>query len=165
MAMFITGMKCPLCGLPMNDAAEVSGFPAFIANKRDPLHPFSDGVFHRRCLEAHPLAVALQQRYEAWRASNRPPARICRVSGQLITDPDDYVGLGFLVELAEHELFPFNWTHFSRRALAGWDGRSELYAAVQRLSESGDWEGESLRYLLADLGAPTPDSPPTTPRG
>ncbi len=164
MAIFITGMKCSLCGLLMGDSAEVSGFPAFISNRRDPLYPFSDGAFHRRCLEAHPLANALQQRYEEWIAANRPPARICRITGELITDPDDYVGLGFLVESPAHELFPFNWAHFNRRALSGWLGRSELIAAVQRLSESGDWEGESLHYLLTDLTAPTSDSSSSTPR-
>lgn len=135
----------------MSDSDDAAGFPAFIGNKRDPLYMFSDGVFHRRCLEAHPLVSALQQRFEMWRESNRPPARVCRISGAVITDPDDYIGLGFLVESAEHELFPFNWAHFSRRALAGWEGRSRLHAALQRLSESGDWEGDNLRFLLAEL--------------
>ncbi len=139
----------------MSDTDEVLGLPAFIANKRDRLYPFSDGAFHRQCLETHPLANALQQRYEEWRVVSRPAARICRITGELITDPNDYLGLGFLVESPEHELFPFNWAHFSRRALSRWKGRKELVAAIQRLSESGDWEGESLHHLLAALAAPT----------
>lgn len=166
MAIFISGMTCPLCGQPMTDGAEVSGYPAFISNKRDPLYLFSDGVFHRRCLEAHPSASILEQRYEAWRTANRPPARICRISGKLITDPDDYLGVGFLVESPSHELYPFNWAHFSRHELKGWVHRDELRAAVERLAQSTEWEGDSLKWLLANLAAsPTPNLPPSSPRG
>ena len=154
MAIFIHGMKCPLCGLPMADSTEVLGFPAFIANKKDPLHLFSDGVFHKRCIEAHPLGDALVCRYEAWRAANRPPARICKVSGVLITDPDDYIGLGFLVSSPTHELYPFNWAHFSRRAFNEWPQRGALIAAIERLPECGVWDEDGVRQILGELARP-----------
>jgi hypothetical protein len=137
----------------MADTSEVIGFPAFIANKKDPLQIFSDGAFHRQCVDRHPLAGALTRRYEAWLASNRPAARICRASGTLITDPDDYIGLGFLVESPVHELYPFNWAHFSRRALQEWPQRDYLLAAIERLATSSEWEGESLRWLIEDLAS------------
>jgi len=161
MAILISGMTCPLCGQPMTDGFDLSGYPAFISNKRDPLYQFSDAILHRRCLEAHPLASALAQRYEAWRSANRPQARICRITGQPITNPDDYVGVGFLVESPTHELYSFNWAHFSRHALKGWIHRDELRAAVERLALSVAWEGEDLKWLLADLAPPpTLNSPP-----
>lgn len=151
MAINIPGMNCSLCARPMKNGDDISGFPAFIANKRDPLYHFSDGAFHRHCLEAHPLARSLEQRYEKWKAVNRPNARICRITGELITDPDNYLGFGFLVDNSEHELFPFNWAHFSRNALSKWEGRHGLVAAVRRLYESGNWEGEALPILLEDI--------------
>ncbi len=135
----------------MTDSAEVLGFPAFIANKKDPLHLFSDGVFHRLCIDSHPLSDELACRYEAWRAANRPAARICIASGAPITDPDDYIGLGFLVSSSTHELYPFNWAHFSRRAFNEWPQRSALIAAIEKLPESGEWDRDSVRQMLAEL--------------
>lgn len=136
--MIIAGMKCSACGLPMKDNNEVIGFPAFIANQRDPLYQFNDGVFHVHCLKSHALAETLFQRYEAWTAANLPKSRICRASGQLISDPEDYIGLGFLVESPVHELFPYNFAHFSQRALREWNFRDRLVMALTRLAKSSE---------------------------
>ena len=151
MATFIPGIRCAISGRSIGSASEAVMFPAFVANEADPLYIFSDAVIHADVFRTHPLAADAQSRFEEARQRTAPHNRQCFVCGQSITDPDNYVGLGYLVEPRSSSLGRFNYAHFHRSCLATWRGLPELIAELEKLDGSGAWKGEALKRLIAVL--------------
>src|SRR5262245_10041936 len=97
MALFIPGMHCAISGKTIRRIEDAVLFPPFISNEADPLFIFSDAVVDRETFLKHPLAAEAQKRLEEGQARTAPDKRRCLICGELITHPDDYVGLGYLV--------------------------------------------------------------------
>ena len=59
MAIFVPGMKCPLCGLVITRDQAKRLFPPFAKSPDDPLFIFSDATVHADCLLRDPRADAV----------------------------------------------------------------------------------------------------------
>jgi hypothetical protein len=160
MATFIPGMKCAISGRPITTESEAVVFPAFVANEADPLYVFSDAVVRADAFRAHPLAAAAQARYDEARQRTAPDKRRCRICGQPIVDPNDYLGLGHLVDDRVHPLYLFNYAHFHRSHLANWEGLSQLIADLEKLDRSDNWRGGALKRLIAVLRSSAAEEKP-----
>jgi len=151
MAIFIPGIRCAISGQTIESADDAVVFSAFVSNQADPLHVFSDAVVHIETFRKHPLATKAQKRYEEFRMRTAPKARLCRICGRQITDPDDYFGLGFLVDNTSHQLYRFNYAHFHRSCLARWPERQTLIHHLESFDQSGAWQGDGLKWLIRQL--------------
>jgi hypothetical protein len=156
MAMFISGMRCVISGRPIASAIEAVAFPPFVANEADPLHVFSDAVVHADVFRTHPLAAQAQARLEEARRRTAPGNRRCLICGQLITDPDNYFGLGYLIDDPGHPLFQFNYAHFHSSHLANWVELPALITEIDTLDKSGAWQGDGLKRLMSVLRSAAP---------
>ena len=126
-------------------------FSPFVGNEADPLHVFSDAVIHADVFWTHPLAAKAQARYDEALQRTAPGNRRCLICRQLVTDPDNYLGLGHLVEDRAHSLYRFNYAHFHLSCLAAWPGLLGLITELHELEKSGAWKGDGLKHLLRDL--------------
>jgi hypothetical protein len=153
MAIFIPGMSCSISGEKIQSASDAVMFPAFVSNEADPVHVFSDAVIRADVFNAHPLATVAQARYEEFRRRTSPQARSCSICGQRITDPENYLALGYLVDAPGHCLHRHNYAHFHRTCLATWSGLSPLVHALEDLNRSGAWKGDALRRSIEDLAS------------
>jgi hypothetical protein len=142
-------MPCSISGRSIESSEEAVLFPPFTGNEADPLFIFSDAVVHKDVFEKHPLATRLQDRLEAARRQAEPGNLRCRICAELITHPDSYFGLGYLVDDPRHPLYQFNYAHFHRAHLAAWSQRSALISELDELNRSGAWRGEGPSRLLA----------------
>ncbi|MBN8709292.1 MAG: hypothetical protein J0I10_07915 [Verrucomicrobia bacterium] len=151
MAIFIPGMHCAVSGKAIASSDEVVAFPAFVSNQADPLYVFSDAVVHVEAFQKHPLADKVQARYSEFRERNAPKSRLCFICGKQIADPDDYLGLGYLIDDQSHPLFRFNYAHFHRCCLRGWNELPALLDQIKDFDRSGQWKGDGLKWLVKVL--------------
>lgn len=151
MALVVYGMECLLCGRPMEEGQRLVAFPPFVGNELDPLWIFNDGAFHAACFESHPLAEKALARSEEAISNGQPDKRICVVCGRRIDNPDDYLGVGHLVDDVRDPLFRYNYTQAHRSCLPQWSDLREFYELLEALKRSGDWRGPSLDRILRDL--------------
>jgi hypothetical protein len=112
---------------------------------------FSDAIVHKDVFEKHPWAARVQERLEEARRLAPPGNLRCRICAELITHPDSYFGLGYLVDDPQHPLHKFNYAHFHRAHLAAWSQRAALLSGLEELNRSGAWCGEGPSRLLAIL--------------
>ena len=156
MAIYIPGIRCSLCGrvIPAGDDAVM--FPPFVSNQADPLYVFNDGVFHVACFGGHALAEAAQARYEEHRERTKPGNRSCFVCGEQITNPDDYLAFGHLVDTPKHPLHSLNYSQFHRSCLGSWSALSDAIRNLEALDQSGTWKGNALKRLIKELLRYTP---------
>jgi hypothetical protein len=108
-------------------------------------------VIHADVFRTHPLAREAQARLDEARRHTEPGNRRCLICGQLITDPENYLGLGYLVEDRTHPLHRFNYAHFHRSCLATWPERNDLIDALENFDRSGAWRGDGLKRLVNAL--------------
>jgi hypothetical protein len=92
-----------------------------------------------------------QTRFEEAQQRSAPKSRICFICGEQIIDPDDYLGLGYLIDDRNHPLHRFNYAHFHRSCLKKWPGARNLAADLEKLDESGEWQGEGLKQLIRQI--------------
>lgn len=140
MALYVAGAPCGLCGIGVDPGDEKVLFPPFVPNRRDPLHVFSDGTFHRHCVSAHALGE------EAARAAARamqcgPAAQMCIACGGQFTNPDDFFATGYLGADAEFNFVCIHPTHFDC-----WERAAEFRGAIWRLQQGGGWEGPRIAF-------------------
>jgi hypothetical protein len=146
MAIFVPGMKCVLCGLPMAVSEEVVLFSPFVANKRDALFKFSDAPVHAVCLRRDPLGDRALELHEAATRNADDRTRLCAVCGQPILDPDDYLGFGLLTSDPGSVLFRFNFLHLHRSHVGQWDRYEEFRRLVEAMQSSEAWDGPRLVF-------------------
>jgi hypothetical protein len=71
MAIFVTGMKCPLCNQPIARDQARRLFPPFVKDAGDPLFVFHDATVHEDCLLRDPRSPAVEA---AMALRRKPPA-------------------------------------------------------------------------------------------
>jgi hypothetical protein len=157
MAIFIPGMSCSISGERIDSIYDAVIFPAFVSNEADPLYVFSDAIISADIFHNHPLAVRAQTRYEEFKTKTAPQARVCSICGERITDPEDYLALGYLVDDPANNLSRHNYGHFHRSCLRHWPGLSALVGQLQALSDSGLWKGCALMRLIGELDSLRPN--------
>ncbi len=65
MALIIRGTACALCERVIGDSDEVVATSHFIADRSDPLWPFSDAAMHATCFAEWPLREEFIVRFNA----------------------------------------------------------------------------------------------------
>lgn len=126
-------------------------FPPFVSNQADPLFVFHDAAVHADCFRKHPLAEAAQARYEELRERTNPKNRPCFICGAQITNPDDYLAFGHLVDDPKHPLHAFNYAQFHRSCLGNWSGLADVLRDLEALDRSGTWKGDALKRLIKEI--------------
>ena len=126
-------------------------FAPFVGNEADPLFVFSDAAVHVGCFRKHPLAEAVQARYEELRERTNPKNRSCFVCGEQITNPDDYLAFGHLVDDPKHPLHSLNYAQFHRSCLGSWPALSDAIRNLESLDQAGTWKGDALKRLIKEL--------------
>jgi len=150
MALVILGKtECKICGQPVNKG-DFYGFPPFVGNTLDPLIIFNDSVFHKECAKNNQLAQNALKRYELIESLNTIPPR-CSLTEELITNPDDYLNLGFFTEDESHALHPYNCMVFHRKNFKTWEKNRWIISEIEKLDQSGQWGGDGLKRLLRQL--------------
>lgn len=132
MALFVPGMKCRICGVPMTNSDELIGFPHFVSDRGSDLWFFSDGVFHRHCFKKHKLATEVEEFAAQAIKNNKPANRICAICSEVITEPDDYIGSGLLTNLKSNPLYEFNFMHYHLSHIPSWSRLEEFLARLRK---------------------------------
>jgi len=151
MALYVKPIICAFCGKEIKDQSSATHLPQFVWNQMDPLFRFGDALVHDDCLRSDPLAPQVKQRLEEFRNRTADANRRCLICGELITDPEDYLGLGYLTADATDPLFRFNYAHFHRSHLTGWSDLPLLIRELDRFDRSGNWKGGGLKQLINEL--------------
>jgi len=61
MAIFVPGMKCPLCHRPITCDQERRLFPPFVKDADNPLFIFHDATVHEECFLRDPRAAVVER--------------------------------------------------------------------------------------------------------
>jgi hypothetical protein len=154
MALIFYGKTlCPICGKPIKKGQEIIAFPPFISNEFDPLVFFNDAAFHKGCFNDHPIAYKAQWVHSQVREHSAPRNRMDAVTGELIQNPDDYLGLGYLTDDESNPLFRYNFLHFNRKYLSKWEELPKFVEVCHDVKESGYWKGIGLDRVLEIMQA------------
>lgn len=152
MALVFRGQtQCPICHRLILEGQSITAFSAFIWNQQDPLSIFNDAAFHDKCFKKHRLAEAATARWNECKEYHASRNRLCMICRNSITDPDNYLGLGYLTEEDDQPLFFFNYAHFHLSCLKNWSALSQLIKDLEKFDQSGKWKGDYLRQLLIQL--------------
>ena len=141
MSILILGKSCcKLCGNVLYRNEESISFPAFVINQVDPVAYYSDENFHSDCLNK--ISEAQEARALAQEFINRikPTSRICAISGNLITDPNDHLFIELLTSDKNSPLYRFNYLHLCRSQLKNWTERAYFKKQITTLVKSGTWQ-------------------------
>jgi hypothetical protein len=144
MALILRGSTCCLCGEVLGSSGRAEAFPAFVANRQDPLFIFSDAAVHSSCLAEHPRGQEALRRRDELLAMCGPGARVCAVCGQELLRPDDYFGTGYLAD-ESHPLGAFNYVQLHRVCFSQWAGAAALITRLEEAIQAGVWDGPTLR--------------------
>ncbi len=147
----IGSSKCRLCGRIVERGQPAIAFPAFVVNDADGLAAFNDALMHHACFETHPLAPVALAAYEDYCKRSVPEARRCEVCGQLINDPDQFLGLGLLAADQTNPLFEYNYLHFHRRCIGVWPKRATLLHLLMQMKSLGKWCGRGAEWMLSQV--------------
>jgi hypothetical protein len=149
MALFVPGVTCGLCGLPVSSASEAVLFSPFVADASDPLVVFSDSVVHASCFGHHPLAAEATRWQEA---AQHPNVRdhVCAACGRPVLDPDDYFATGLLSRAPDNPLFDFNFICLHQSHADSWSRFDEFRSRMEAAQAAGGtWQGPSLVFGTA----------------
>lgn len=128
----------------MRSGDRVIVFSPFVANERDPLFIFSDGVFHEECVDQHPLGSTALAVHQETVERLAPSRRLCDACGCLIVDPDDYFTTGYLTSDPADPLHAFNFVQLHRSHFSVWPRMTELRRLLEEERARGRWQGATL---------------------
>lgn len=154
MAVFVPGIRCALCGLPVVSLGEAAIFSPFIADRSDPLFVFSDSVVHVSCLSSHPLSAEARKWHDEATQARSVRERVCAACGQAVLDPDDYFATGLLSRAADDPLFEFNFVCLHRSHADSWPGFDKFRRRMEEAqSDGGKWRGPTLVFGTTPPGS------------
>lgn len=151
MSILTKGMKCRICGRPMSAKQSLVYFSPLVTDPNHPLNFFSDGTFHRACVDNHPEGSAALSFQKMLNEHSEPANRICCITGALIENFDDYFGVGFLTDDRNYAAFEYNCMHFSRKALSSWPRFNQLLSSLVELSAARNDLDFGLLRLIKNL--------------
>lgn len=141
MALFISGMKCNLCGCTMNDKDNLIMVPACISNEIDPLYIFNDSTFHKKCFEEHPLSDKMIELLHKLNSVIFHKNRICTICNKGIDNPDNYIAFGCLSSL-DNELSQFNFRQYHKNCFISSDDAEKIKSLTNQMRDKRLWRGE-----------------------
>lgn len=152
MALFIPGMRCPLCGTSMTKSSDIITFSSFVADRADALFVFSDAAIHRACFARHPLSQQATEWQEITMRNSGPGKRSCAVCETQILDPNDYFGTGLLSRDPTSPLHEFNFVHLHRSHADQWTRFDVFRRLLEEVDTAGVWQGPRLTVNPSSLG-------------
>ena len=147
MAIFVPGMKCPLCNNPITREQARRLFPPFVKNSLDPLCLFHDATVHEDCLLRDPRRDALEA-VMALRARARRLPKTCIVCHEPIGHTKDCFSTEYLTSDPSNALYAYNYINIHRDHLEQWDRWDEFARLATLLQASDAWNG--ARILPSD---------------
>ncbi|NSL90788.1 hypothetical protein ECE50_028450 [Chitinophaga sp. Mgbs1] len=152
MTLIFQGLTtCMICGEVLNKDKPYTGFPAFTANRRDPLYFFNDAALHECCLQQHPDGRrALMVCEEAIRNLPASP-HICVVDKQVITSYRKVISFGLLSSDQQEPLAAFNFIILNRDNLCRWPAKALFIKQAVDFISKGKWECAAPRDYLQEL--------------
>jgi hypothetical protein len=101
MALVIIGeSKCALCGEVLQNQQRIIGFPAFIADRGDPLYRYSDSAMHRSCFETWTHRDTMIAKYRVARGEVREEEEEVATNVGVLGTPEERAEL--LEQLRRH---------------------------------------------------------------
>lgn len=153
MATVILGRtKCGICGLILDRSEDVTAFPPFVTNERDPMRLFHDNAFHTQCVTQHPLARRVEHTLANLRDHGRPERQLCIVCSQRLTGPESDLFLGYLADSGS--LSSFNYACVHSRCVALWPERESVLDALRQARASKEMTGIGIDWLISRLSPP-----------
>jgi hypothetical protein len=138
MALLVRGRTvCVLCGLVISADDDAVIFPPMTANTLDPVFRYSDAACHATCVDSACDGWQARERMAELLSANAPSNRRCEVCGELIRDPDDYLGIGYLTFDESLLASRFNFVHLHLSHVHAWSRLGEAIEALRQLSSSG----------------------------
>jgi endogenous inhibitor of DNA gyrase (YacG/DUF329 family) len=133
---FIGRSSCGICGKSVDSADDARLFPAFAFGEGKGIEKFSDGVFHRQCVDAHPDGAMARRASEEFLTAIAPTNRICCHCGLAVENADEHAFFSYMFPLtSEHA--SLNYLHFHRRCFAKWPDANTLIKALSELEGQG----------------------------
>jgi len=138
MAIVLLGKSiCPICKNILNEGEDVTGFPHFIANTKDPLYIFTDSGVHTNCFLQQPHALRAMK--YADRQHEVFMQKKCTVTGEQITHHREYLALPLLTSDEAEPLFKYNFLTFKIRNIPHWEEREDFVKTAERFIADGKW--------------------------
>jgi hypothetical protein len=148
---FLNETECGICGKVIKKGEPYQAFPPFVDNECDALYFFCDAVFHKTCVDKHPLGQAAIQRLELIRKLTSNNGKKCFVCQDSLDNPNDYFMLGFFTDKKEDPLYTLNCKAFHKRCLSKWEGLKSTYKLLYDMYNSQMWKGWGPKLILRDL--------------
>lgn len=149
--VILTSTKCPLCGEIFHNEGDLHLFPPMIANINDPLYLFSDAAVHSTCLEKHPLNSQARLYADKLLEASAPANRTCDITGEPITNVNNYLSFGLLTTNTNEPLHQFNFLKMAKSSLPQWPDRFIFIEAATAYLKEGKWKDYWGTKILQDL--------------
>ena len=108
-----------------------------------------DAVVHAACLRRDPRLERLNRRLADFDAARRDRIKTCAVCGKAITNPDDYLSLGYLGD--DEVAAKWNYMDFHIRCLPLWTELPCLIRWTVWALEDGVWSEKGISWLSEQL--------------
>lgn len=148
MAIFVNGMKCPLCYKVIIEEQDKVMIPALTGNPNNPLFIFSDAVVHKDCFYKHPLAISVEERLKGVYHNALRRHRVCEICNQEIKKPDEYFGTNLLSDQKESPLYQYNYMHFHRNCIKNWKRLDDFKKHIYEAKKNQLIEDSEFSYIL-----------------
>ncbi len=136
---------CKICGKPIEKESEALGLGPIVVNELDPMRLFHDCVFHRRCVEDHPLGPAAIHWNQIMSRIRLAPCSAC---GGSIDRLEDLLPGGLLTSDPDSPLYRFNCLPFHMTCIEMWEDRGALCQGLREAVQEGRMRGPAVDWLL-----------------
>ena len=154
MALLLRGnSKCPICSNVIQQEDDVTVFPHFILNQADALFPLSDAACHSNCVNSDAVGRQMLVATRGYYACTGPGKRICVVCENEVSDPDDYLLIGYLGRSTGDALGRFEYTHLHRSHIHEWKQVDEFLSLAKKAINSDQWQGDALYNIIREIEA------------
>ena len=152
MAILLLGKtSCKICGNIITDKTKFVSLPAFVFNDCDALIYFNDSAFHETCFLNHNLSKKVIKRVEKLMQEILPKKRICSICQKQITNPDDYLFLGYITDNINDKLSEFNYIKLHLSCLPNWLYVNNFKELLERDMSNQKVKGSYYENILKQL--------------
>jgi hypothetical protein len=145
MGLFIPDIPCLICQKPIGKDEEKICFSPFVINKVDPLWMFSDGVFHAKCIQNHPLGIKALRLHDIFQA------KISALHGEMNRTGLPQFNAGLIVSDEHDPLYKYNFIQINLGKVVDWSEREMLVNLLSQAIISKHIQGEGCSWLLNQL--------------
>jgi hypothetical protein len=142
MALFVSGIKCTLCGKQVIKKDDGISFPAFVVNEADPLYIFNDSVVHKECFSNHPMSNKVTELLNELQNSVGPQKRTCNICNNKITNPDDYIAFGCMSSDDLNPLSSYNFKQYHKSCFVNSEESKNIKRLISQTEEENRWKGK-----------------------